>query len=46
MENVNNNVKFGGFPIEMIREFVPIFGMYAVYVVALMQTYFAISYIC
>lgn len=38
MENVNNNVKFGGFPIEMIREFVPIFGMYAVYVVALIPS--------
>lgn len=38
MENVNNNVKFGGFPIEMIREFVPTFGMYAVYVVALIPS--------
>ena len=38
MENMNNRVKFGGFPIEMIREFVPVFGMYAVYVVGLIPS--------
>ncbi len=38
LENVNNKVHFGNFPIEMIREFVPTFGMYAVYAVCLIPS--------